>query len=192
MPIYYDPTEARKKSKLQPEVINAGKPLKHLEMLTGADLLVTPLDESIVIPDAFAKAINENALHIIGTIYKERATDVARCTEIPLPGILATYRFWRACQSGILIQRKSGHDFTNSIPKLDEILGRMILWTPDPWLLIAANIGCNKDGKAVVDGTVSGFTHRQVTSAKMSWMLSGGNVIEISRDGMLLNTRRAS
>ena len=181
--IYYDPTEARKGTRLQQEVINVGKPLKHLEMLTGADLLVTPYEKSIEIPDSLANDINENALHIIGA-YREPPTDVSKRTGIPLPAILSTKRFFDACRTGILIQRKSGMDFTASIPKLHEILGRMLLWTPDPWLLIAANIGCNKDGKAVIDGKTSAFTHKTVVSAKMSWMLSGGKVIEISRDNL--------
>jgi len=184
MPIYYDPSESRDKTRLQQEVINAGKPLDNLEMLTGADLLVTPIIDNINIPKPFVSSINENALTVIGKMYNSKPIEVAKYVEIPLPAVLATYKFWQACQAGILIQRKSGNDFTASIPKLNEIIGRMLLWTPDPWLLIAANIGCDRDGKAVIDGKTSGFTHKQVVSSKMSWMMSGGNVIEISRDNL--------
>ena len=181
--IYYDPTEARKGSRLQQKVIDAGKPLKHLELLTGADLLVTAYNKNPSVPDAFVKQINENAVEIVG-MYSDKPQTTAKATGIPLPAILATRRFFDACRTGVLIQRKSGMDFVASIPKLNEIIGRMLLWTPDPWLLIAANIGCDRNGKAVIDGKVTGFTHKAVVSSKTSWMLSGGKVVEVSRDGL--------
>lgn len=182
--IYYDPSESRSGTRLQQDVIDAGHPLPNLELLTGADLLVTPFDERINIPTPIAKQIDENSVYIIGMLENSELSEIAKELSIPLPVIISANKLYNVCKYGILIQRKSGTDFTSSIPKLSEILGRMTLWTPDPWLLISANIGCNKDGKAIIDGKESGFTHKQVVSAKMSWMLRGGSVIEISRDNL--------
>jgi len=43
--IFYDPTEARSSSLLHEDVIASGSPLKNLEQVTGADILVSPLSK---------------------------------------------------------------------------------------------------------------------------------------------------
>jgi hypothetical protein len=180
--IYFDPTETSSNTRLSKSVVQAGKNLDNLERLTGADILVTPFGKKLSAP----LDLDEDAVSVVGGISRGQTDrEIAKETGVSFPTIIKARKLWVACQQGILIQRKSGTDFTSSIPKLHEIFGRMRLWTPDPWLLVSANIGCNRHGKAVIDGKESGFTHKQLVGIKMSWSLSGGNVIEISRDGLV-------
>lgn len=185
MTIYYDISEGRSGTRLQEEVRASGKPLDNLEMITGTDLLITPYEHNLIIPRNVADAIVENNTEIIANRHLiHDSQELSKAVGIPLPIAVSVKHFWIACQKGILIQRKSGMDYPSSIPKLNEIFGRMLLWTPDPWLLISANIGCDRNGKAVIDGKTSGFKYSQLIGAKISWMMSGGNVVEIPRDNL--------
>jgi len=180
--IYYDQSEGRKGTRLPQSIQDAGEPLMHLECLTGADLLVTPYTEKIVLQQSY----NDSAASVVALLNNHKTVnEIANELELPLLSIISMKKLKIACEMGILIQRKSGQDFTSSIPKLGEIFGRMKLWTPDPWLLISANIGCNRKGKAVVDGKETGFNYKQVISAKMSWSFNGGSVIDTARDNLM-------
>lgn len=180
--IYYDHTESRKGTRLPKKVVDAGKPLPNLEMYTGADLLITPYKEKIVLKPVEEEEIIDLA---VGMETGKNVKQIVKETGIPLPIVVSAKKFWIACQVGILIQRKSGMDYPNSIQKIDEIFGRMKLWTPDPWLLVSANIGCNRQGKAVVDGRSTKFQYRTLISKKMSWSFNGGSVVEVPRDSLI-------
>lgn len=185
MAIYYDVSEGREGTRLDQNIVDVGKPLQNLEMITGADLLVTPFEKNISLPTPIANLITEKRIRIVELILKDNTpAEIAKDTGISMPAAIQAVNLWTASQMGILVQRKSGQDFTSSIPKLHEIESRMLLWTPDPWLLIAANIGSDRNGKAVVDGKAVTFTYRQVVSAKTAWMFYGGNVLEVSRDNL--------
>lgn len=91
--IFYDPTEGRDNTCLSQEIIKLGRPLEGLEAQTGADLLISPLD------DILPSNVNRP------------------------PGSLLLRKH---CEAGMLVQRKSGRDMLNSIPRLAEILQRKI------------------------------------------------------------------
>jgi len=180
--IYYDQSEGRKGTRLPQSIIDAGKPLQHLERLTGADLLATPYNEKLFLKASY----DDDASSIVALLNQHKSErEIASELSVALPMVISVKKLKIACEMGILIQRKSGQDFTSSIPRLGEIFGRMKLWTPDPWLLISANIGCNRNGKAVVDGKETNFAYSQVVGAKMSWSFSGGNVVEVTRDNLI-------
>lgn len=182
MPIYYDPSEARKSTRLPKNVINAGKKLKNLELLTGADLLVTPYTETFKLS---AKMDNDISALACSIQRGKKIKEISKETSLSLPKVISAKKLWVASQMGILVQRKSGMDFVSSIPKLDEIFGRMKLWTPDPWLLLSANIGCDRNGYAVVDGRKTKFLYKSIIGKKMSWNFNGGSLIEVTRDKLI-------
>lgn len=89
------------------------------------------------------------------------------------------------CQFGMLVQRKSGRDFTSSITKLPDILHRMQQWTAIPWLIVIADMKVDKDGQCILDGQESGYTFQAVEGALSYWQLRGGYYSILSRDNLL-------
>lgn len=91
----------------------------------------------------------------------------------------------RHCESGLLIQRKTGRDLTSSITKFPDILQRMLLWTPRPWLLGIADIKVDRDGQAIIDGAESGFTYAALDGALSYWQLRGGYVTILPNERLM-------
>lgn len=153
--IYLDPTEARDNTRLPQSIIDAGVELPGLEHLTGADFLISPLQEPCVksLPD-----------------------------PLSLPLKLAITKH---INSGLLVQRKSGRDLTGSITKLDSILQRMLEWTRRPWLLVIADLNCDRDGQCIVDDHPSGFSWSAVEGALCYWQLRGGMLTILKRDSLV-------
>ena len=92
----------------------------------------------------------------------------------------------RAVEFGVLVQRKSGGDFVNSIPKLKEIQCRMSEWAKcgGCWLLITG-LTFGKSGLVIVDGQASQVTFSQVRGAMRFWQLRGGNVEVLQSDDQI-------
>lgn len=94
-------------------------------------------------------------------------------------------------EAGVLIQRKSGRDFTSSIPILAEILERMLSTEYIQVkrrlceLVICADIHAARDGECIIDGQGTGFTYNAYLGAKSWWELRGGYVTVLSRDNLL-------
>ena len=88
-----------------------------------------------------------------------------------------------AVEFGVLVQRKSGGDFVNSLPHLKEIQFRMLEWAKGGacWLLVTG-ISFGSGGSVIVDGMVSPVTFSQVRSAMRYWQLRGGNVEVLQSD----------
>jgi hypothetical protein len=82
-----------------------------------------------------------------------------------------------AIEFGVLVQRKSGGDFFNSLPKLKEIQCRMLEWAKRGacWLLVTG-LSFGSGGVVLVDGQPSKATMQQVRGAMRYWQLRGGNV----------------
>ncbi len=153
--IFLDPTETRDNTRLPQSVIDAGQELPGLERLTGADFLISPLSEPSI------KLISEPIL---------------------MPQKLAIVKHINA---GLLVQRKSGRDLTGSITKLDSILHRMLEWTRRPWLLVIADLNCDRDGQCIVDDHESGFSWNAVDGALCYWQLRGGMLTILKRDSLV-------
>lgn len=88
-------------------------------------------------------------------------------------------------QVGLLVQRKSGRDFTSSIPRLAEILERMMKMCSRSWLLIVADLKCSSEGECILDGRDSGFSYAAVEGAIAWWQLRGGGVSILSREQLI-------
>ena len=88
-----------------------------------------------------------------------------------------------AVEFGVLVQRKSGGDFVNSLPHLKEIQCRMLEWAKCGacWLLVTG-LTFGKSGLVIVDGTASRATFSQVRGAMRHWQLRGGNVEVLQSD----------
>ena len=86
-----------------------------------------------VIPDALmAVAVELPGLEAAtGADFLICTDEISECKSPPGKIILR-----QRCESGTLIQRKSGGDLLSSIHKLPEILARMQEWDPSPWLVV--------------------------------------------------------
>ena len=83
------------------------------------------------------------------------------------------------CESGALIQRKSGMDLIGSIPKLESIQVRMQEWSTQVWLLVVGSFYCTSDGKLTVDHYKTDFSYNSVMGALNWWQLRGGSLIQV-------------
>lgn len=153
--IFIDPTEARDNTRLPLPVLRASQVLPGLEALTGADLLISPHESPHI------KSLPD---------------------PLPEPFRLAIEKH---ITSGLLVQRKTGRDLTSSIGKLDEILGRLLHWTHRPWLLVVADIKCDREGQAIVDGRPSNYTWAAVEGALAWWQLRGGMLTILEHDRLV-------
>ena len=96
---------------------------------------------------------------------------------LPIPSLKETW-LREACQSGMLIQRKHGMDYLNSIPHLTEVITTMFQWSKMSWLSIVGDIRFNQDGftemRSSNDWRTTGWTKVSVKGSLQSWQLSGG------------------
>jgi len=124
---------------------------------------------------------NAQSYHAITHLEKHTGADILVHPFRRLPDALLTpphlAALKRACEHGVLIQRKSGGDFISSIPDLSEILCRMKEWSPNPWLL-PTNIYKGKGNTVVVTGSRRKQNYRwwSVSGALDSWAHGGGSV----------------
>lgn len=100
-----------------------------------------------------------------------------------LPARLA---FGRHLASGMLVQRKSGLDFTASLGRLADHLHRMQRDCRLPMLVVVADLKVDRDGQCVVNGTASGYTFNAVLGALLWWQLRGGYVAVLPRDAAFI------
>jgi len=113
------------------------------------------------------------------TSSEEQMTLAPLCT---VPGRLALRRL---TERGLLVQRKSGLDLIQSIPRLDDILARMLEWTEQPWLLVTGQIECSEAGFVVLDGRQTNFSHNALQGALVAWQLRGGYLSVLSQDRLI-------
>jgi hypothetical protein len=107
---------------------------------------------------------------------------ISPLSEPPMPDELTDSKprqlsLRKHCEAGLLIQRKSGRDLTNSIRDghlTNEVLSRMLQWTSAPWLLIEGNFLRDREGMVVVDGYTTNTMWSQLQGAMEAWQLRGG------------------
>lgn len=182
--IYADPTETRARTRLPANVVKQAKKLPGLEALTGADLLIA-IDK---VPDDVRDLAKDEWIGTVLTLAWRGWTPprIAKAAERPLPFVLKTLRFIKACRTGLLVQRKSGRDLSSSVPRLGEILVKMQRWSKMPWLLFVGSLHCNRRGNAVIDGKSTNYSHNAVQGALESWQIRGGGWTALSRDALVL------
>lgn len=146
--IYIDHTEGRDNTRLSQSILDISKPIVGLETLTGADILITPLDEPL--PSNLNTPVGKIVLR-------------------------------KHCEAGMLVQRKSGGDMLNSIPKLTEILQRMQQWDTVCWLLVCGEYK-NDDGKIRCEGRPTEWNWFSYKGATDAWQLRGGHLHEETTD----------
>lgn len=78
--------------------------------------------------------------------------------------------------SGMLIQRKSGGDLLNSIPKLTAILQRMQAQGSICWLLICGKYEPSADNKVICEGRETDWAWASLQGALDAWVLRGGYI----------------
>lgn len=181
--IYHDPTESRSGSRLPQSIIDQSHALPGLEHLTGGDLLIA-IDNP---PDDVRDMVSDDWCHDINSLIWRGfgPTQIARDAEKPLPFVLKVLKFRQACQTGLLVQRKTGRDLSSSVPRLSEILFKMLAWTSRPWLLFIGDLKCGSNGNAIIDGYDTNFSHNAVQGALESWQLRGGYYTTLSRDTLV-------
>jgi hypothetical protein len=110
--------------------------------------------------------------------------------DIPLPEKLVDCKphksiLHKYCDDGLLIQRKSGGDLLTSISRLDEIIARMLVWSPKPWLVATGYFSCGKWGKVKVESRQTGLAYSALIGALDFWCLRGGGLTVLSSDEQL-------
>lgn len=91
-----------------------------------------------------------------------------------------------ACKSGILIQRKSGHDFLGSIPNLGSIAARMNACDPlGVYLAIDGRFFSSDTGMTVCNGRHTNWNYNAFVGAIDAWQIYGGFVMQFDNaDGL--------
>ncbi len=89
------------------------------------------------------------------------------------------------CQSGVLIQRKSGRDLLGSIAELDAIQARMLEWSSQAWLVATGISRGGEKSVAVFGRKVKNWKWATVQGAETAWRLRGGSVVNIKTDNDL-------
>lgn len=155
--IYFDMSEVRYGSRMAGILEDVGQSVSGLEAATGADLLVSPLDEPGM-PYALTPGLklHEMILH-------------------------------EHCTAGWLVQRKSGRDLINSINRLtSKILPRMRQHSEQCWLLATGEHVHNREGIAVVNGLETGVPWLALQGALLSWQLDGGYYALLANDDLII------
>ena len=178
MPILADNTELRQGTRLPPAVAAQCTELPGLEMVTGADLLITV---GKVPPDV--RCLKGLSAADLGDSPGET---VQRC-GLSLPEALIAHTFKKACESGLLAQRKTGYDLASSVPEYSRILAKMLRWTSRPWLTFIGDLKADRNGMAIIDGNrdLKGFSYNAVQGALEAWQDSGGRITFLSHDSLV-------
>jgi hypothetical protein len=153
--IFHEPSEGMAGTKLPESFFIHSTPVINLERHTGADILISPYDTPL--PD-----------------------------KLSTPNLIPPHRIAleKHCKAGILIQRKSGTDFFNSIPDLAEIEARMLEWSVNPWLLTTEVE--ERGGQYYVDGNLmSRWRWSSVCGAERHWQHRGGSIARLSSGNII-------
>lgn len=179
--IYYDITEARKKSLLPQAVIDYGQPYPNFEALTGADFIIIPelsLADKIRLCDTklISEIAKELGLPIKDIVLNRKDTET----------ILMEYLF-AGC---VLVQRKSGMDFVNSFTseRLNESLAKMNETTHKQYqrlILVTGQFG-EQDGLLTLNNKLTNYQYWTFKMAESSIWLKGGCVEFLPNDNLIL------
>lgn len=97
-------------------------------------------------------------------------------------------------KGGLLIQRKSGLDLVTSIPRLAEIILRMLRYSMNPpWLLFVGRLDATPYRYALVDDQMvsihgsegEAVSYKAVNRALTKWRLRGGGISIVVRDTLV-------
>jgi hypothetical protein len=186
--IYTDPTETRSGTRLPVNVIKVATNVAGLEAATGADFLLSPVE---IVADKIDPKIASSILDAVNADMTDGDSQspihLSSCVGCTLAEAVVSLSFIRAIRNGLLVQRKTGRDLTNSIPHLHSIFTRMCRWTCQPWLLFVGDIKASRKGDAIVDGHNSGYTYAALQGALETWQRSGGGITLLSRDSLVLD-----
>lgn len=118
--IYYDISESRVTSNLPQAVIDYGVPFDNLEQVTGADFVIVPEKSNYELVQELLK--QGKTLIEISKQLNIKLADAIKISSKDAETVLHEWLFAGA----ILVQRKSGHDFLNSMgTRLNDAIARM-------------------------------------------------------------------
>jgi len=185
--ILCDPTETRNKTRLPDNVASQSTNLQGLEAVTGADILITTKS---IQDDIRLIAKDKNSTIISHLRWRGYSVgDIAKSTNRPVPFVLEVLKFYNACQSGILIQRKTSRDICSIIPGShgSVILNKMMAWCPENWLAVVdARVERNRNDKLVINGIETNYYYNALDGALDAWARRGGFIKWIPRDKDLM------
>jgi hypothetical protein len=112
--------------------------------------------------------------------------DIALPVDITRKNDLTRMVLERACEHGILVQRKSGGDFVQSIPHLSGIQERMLHWAhPGGCILLVT--GLEFRGQYVMaGGRQTQWTAASVKGAFRAWRFRGGHIETLPGDDQIV------
>lgn len=179
--IYYDVSE--QSTKLPQNVIDYGKPFPELEQITGADFVIVPelsnYEKAIELQSANKSFVQ------IGKELKLSLSNVASLVNKNIETVLHEWLFAGA----ILVQRKSGYDFVNSIgPRLNHALGKMneVAYKQYQRLVLVTGIFDENNELLILDGKQTNWQYWQYKMAESGVSCKGGCIELLPRDDLIL------
>ena len=126
-------------------------------------------------------SVIQESLQVVGLEHWTGADILITTAEGEMPGNIlrppGSLVWQRYVRDGMLIQRKSGNDFLNSIANLHNIIIRMRKTEPHmAWLMIAAEMHPSIDNMTVLDQHPTGWHWNSVQGALDEFQIMGGMV----------------
>jgi hypothetical protein len=188
--IYHAISEANPQSKLPDNVIEYGKKFDALEEHTGADFVIVPeksnyekvqelLEQGLnysqivdkmklSISDAVELAKYDSELRLTVTAKKKSYSDIAKEKSLTLAQVASlanrnmdSVLFEWLYAGAVLVQRKSGYDFLQSIgPRVNDSIAKMVDVTQNYWqrIILITGIFSEKDDFVELDGRKTNWT----------------------------------
>ena len=182
--IYYEPNEALEQSKLPQTVIERGVEMPGLEESTGADLLIVPEDSD------YEKAVimqsNGKSLMDISKSLDIKLPDLINLINSPLDYAIPQWLFAGA----ILVQRKSGYDFVQSMgARLNDSIAKMCGAAPSfhQRVILVTGVFSKQGDMLVLDGKITNWKYNSFSGAKSSIWKKGAVVEFEANDDCILD-----
>ena len=161
--IYYDVTEANPRSKLPQDCIEYGEKFDNLEQITGCDFVILPEKSNYEEVQALLKI--EMTFVKIAEALNLSLMDVINLSNKDAEKVLHEWLFAGA----ILVQRKSGHDFLNSLgPRLNNSIAKMCEVAPKQHqrMILVTGVFSKKGDDLTLNGKRTSYKYAQYRSAK--------------------------
>ena len=182
--IYYEPNEALERSKLPQNVIDRGVKMPGLEASTGADLLVVPEDSNY--ERAIIMQSRGSNLMDISKQLDIKLPDLINLINDPLGYAIPQWLFAGA----ILVQRKSGDDFVQSMgARLNDSIAKMCEVSHKQYqrVILVTGVFSKKDDTLILDGKITNWKYSSFQGAVSSIKYKGACVEFVPTDADILD-----
>jgi hypothetical protein len=182
--IYYDISEAREYSSLPQNVVDYGLQFDNLEKITGADFVVLPEKSDFeLVQELIGKGKN------FAQIQKQLGINLQDVVKLATKDPETVLHEWLFA-GALLVQRKSGFDFLNSMgPRLNESIAKMCEVGQKQRQRIVLAVGTfeNKNGNLILNGKPTNYKYVSFLSAESSIKYKGACIDFVSSDDDILN-----